>query len=377
MFKLFLFVLAFILSGTATFLTAGGMSMLFSGLWFLFITIDLGRFVVSDYLIKKWKSISSIKYFTTLILGLLLCLSSVGVYNALDQRIPKTMHDSIVEAASYNKMSINTQTIQDANKMSYEVSLTEYNSQVSAYEVQKDACLAKDNADQEKCIRTYNANMNNAKKKLDTAKSEYMSSIDNSTKATTEEFRNKTEIAGILTTICSFTGGGCDSTQGLTRALKIIILLIILGLEIFALNILFIIHSHDDDSPKPLKLPKWNIKLPKITRKEKPVVKESPVEPVVEEKVPEKKVGEKIVKLSKPMVVKKDIVETDDTTKIMEFISDKLKNSDDTEKTGQKMTFEDAVKILKDNPNILENEKIKQALKNNPSLRQVIKKTIK
>lgn len=253
MFRILLFILAIILSGVATFLTATGMTALFSGLWFMFILIDLGRFLVSDYLIKSWKQISSIKYFTTAILACLLVLSSVGVYNALDQRIPTDMHNAIVEAASYNKNALNNEKTQDINKTGYEIALSEYNNQVSSYEIQKNACLNKEGADQEKCVRTYNANLSAAKKRLDTAKKEYTTSIKDSTSATQEEYKNQTEIAGILTTICHFTGGHCDTTQGLTRALRIIILLLIIGLEIFALNILFIIHSKELENKIPEK----------------------------------------------------------------------------------------------------------------------------
>ena len=386
MFKIFLFVLALILSGTATFLTASGMALLFSGLWFLFITIDVGRFFVTDYLIKGWKKISNIKWFTSIILGLLLCLSSVGVYNALDQRIPKDMHNAIVEAASYNKNALNQEKTQDISKTGYEIALSEYNSQVSAYDIQKNACLNKEGADQEKCIRTYNANLNNAKKKLDSAKKEYTTSITNSTTATQNEYKNKTEIAGILTTICQFTGGNCDTTQGLTRALRIIILLIILGLEIFAINILFIIHSHENEEEQPvekkqIELPK--IRLPEIKKKDR-VIKEKKELKLPSIKLPKiklptftKKEEVKPVKVEEIKEVKEEPKsEGEIVDQIKNFINSKLINGK-TDSSQKILSFDEVVKILESNPALLENEKIKKILGANPSLKKDIERKLR
>lgn len=390
MFKIFLFILALILSGTATFLTASGMALLFSGLWFLFITIDIGRFFVTDYLIKGWKKISGIKWFTTCILSLLLILSSVGVYNALDQRIPKDMHNAIVEAASYNKATLNNERTQDINKTGYEIALTEYNNQVSAYDIQKNACLNKEGADQEKCIRTYNANLSSAKKRLDSAKKEYTASINDSSKSTTEEYKNKTEIAGILTTICQFTGGNCDTTNGLTRALRIIILLIILGLEIFAINILFIIHSKEDkpEEKKEIKLPKITlpkIKLPKIKKKsvgdqsEPKIYTNKKVEkvekPIIEEKVVEEKVN--VESKSEPKIhTNSEMKEPEIVEQISNFINSKLINGK-TESNDKVLSFDEVIKILEKNPSLMENSKIKKILSANPSLKKDIEKKVK
>lgn len=366
MFKKFLFALALILSGTATVLTAGGMVTLFSGLWFLFITIDIARFFVTDYLIKSWKYIGVIKYFTTSILLALLMLSSVGVYNSLDQRIPKDMHESIMQTASHNRKNISSQTNQDIQKTSYEIALTEYNSRVESYDIQKNACLEREDSDKEQCIRTYNANILNAKKRLESAQSAYTKSISDTSDIIQEEVKNKTEIAGILTTICSITGGNCDTTDGLLRALRIIILLIIIALEIFAINILFIIHS-DKHKDEPLRKIEW-FKF-KRKKKVKPVkediIEELPIRESEEVKIeePEPYIGE----LDEPIY---------EEPKDQEEIISELESSIDPKNKKKILNFEEVINILKENPHILEMDKIKEVLKSNPSLRRQIKKKL-
>lgn len=370
MFKSFLYAIALVLSGSATILTASGMVDLFSGLWFLFITIDIARFFVTDYLIKSWKYIGIIKYFTTSILLALLFLSSVGVYNSLDQRIPKDMHESIMQTASINRQTKSNETAETLQKTNYDMALKEYESRVSSYDVQKNACLEKENSDKEQCIRTYNANILNAKKRLDTAQKEYMSSIENTNETVDVEVKNKTEIAGILTTICSFTGGKCDTTDGLLRALRIIILLIIIGLEIFSINILFIIHSHKQKEDNGLMYKKLlSFKLKRKNQKEKNI--KNNTENIIKEanitEKPDIDIQDESDWDSSEIELNKKIDEEDNQKDIIDNI-DSLPNIN-----TKIVTFEDLITVLKQNPKILETKYIKDMFKKNPILEKQIK----
>lgn len=257
MLKKFLYIGALFLTACSCFLTASGMGSLFPGLGiFIFIicvTLDTLRFFTSDYLICNFNHIGRMKYLTVGVLAGLFCLSTVGIYARLDSSISSSMKEQIHAAAAYNKAATNAATSQDIDRGGYEVALADYNAQLANFTQQKEACVGKPDADIEKCTRTYNANLNAAKKRLDDARNTYKASMSVVTETAKETAESQGEIAGILTTMCKITGGACDTTAGLQRSLSIIILLLIFGLDFFALNILFIVNSDDNKETRDRK----------------------------------------------------------------------------------------------------------------------------
>lgn len=102
------------------------MAELFQGLFIIFLIIDLGRFLVLNFVIDEWKNLRAIKWIITIILSLLFVYSAIGVYNKLNSMIPETIQIAMVEAASYNRAQDNAEIKQDRSSNLAEVAQSEY-----------------------------------------------------------------------------------------------------------------------------------------------------------------------------------------------------------------------------------------------------------
>lgn len=241
------------------------MSELFQGLFVVFLVIDLGRFLVLNFIIDEWKNLRFVKWVITAILAILFVYSAVGIYNKLNSMIPDSIQIAMVEAANYNKAKDNaeikynrSENLADIAQQEYKAALewntTDYNNCIERAEKAKDVSAA-----QNRC--------NNTKRRLDKQASDNLKealaaadkNLDNVHAATTENTKNQSEIAGILTTVCKLMpGSDCKTYDGLQNALTVIILLTICGLDYLQLGIVLAVNTRKnkendtpDDDPEP------------------------------------------------------------------------------------------------------------------------------
>ena len=236
-----------ILAFTSSLLTALGMAELFQGLFIVFLVIDLGRFLVLNFVVDEWKNLRGIKWVITTILAILFVYSAVGVYNKLNSMIPETIQTAMVEAASYNRAKDNAEIKQNRSENLAEVAQSEYQKSMDWNAKDHENCLKRANGDAEaenKCNNTKRRLDRNASNALKEAMKNADKALDNTQIAITDNTKNQSEIAGVLTTVCRILPNtDCKTYEGLQLALTIIILLTICGLDYLQLSIVLAVNT--------------------------------------------------------------------------------------------------------------------------------------
>ena len=313
-YKLMILV-AGILALTSSLLTALGMAELFQGLFVIFLIIDLGRFLVLNFVVDEWKNLRSIKWIITIILSLLFVYSAVGVYNKLNSMIPETVQVAMVEAASYNRAQDNAEIKQDRSSNLAEVAQSEYQKSMDWNAKDYENCMKRANGDadaENKCNNTKRRLDRNASNALKEAMKTDNTDLDKTQEAINQNVKNQGEIAGVLTTVCRILPNtDCKTYEGLQTALTIIILLVICGLDYLQLSIVLAVNTRKNKKEEKEKIPEEKeiiIEQPTTIKKRtvKPKKKEVIVEEVKEEIKPEvEKVIENTPKSSKKGILKK------------------------------------------------------------------------
>lgn len=312
-FKYSLMILvAGILALTSSLLTALGMAELFQGLFIIFLVIDLGRFLVLNFVVDEWKNLRAVKWLITVILSLLFVYSAVGVYNKLNSMIPESVQVAMVEAASYNKAQDNAEIKQTRSTDLASVAQSEYQKSMDWNTKDYENCMKRANGDadaENKCNNTKRRLDRNASNALKEAMKTANADLDNTQVAVDKNVKNQGEIAGVLTTVCRILPNtDCKTYEGLQTALTVIILLVICGLDYLQLSIVLAVNTRKnkkevkEEAEKPvevekiIEIPKEIIKKVRKPRKKKEkVVKEEPIieeiisEPVQTEPEPIKK----------------------------------------------------------------------------------------
>lgn len=245
-YKLMILV-AGILALTSSLLTALGMAELFQGLFIIFLIIDLGRFLVLNFVIDEWKNLRIIKWVITFILSLLFIYSAIGVYNKLNSMIPESVQMAMIEAASYNKAQDNAEIKQTRSTDLASIAQSEYQKSIDWNAKDYENCIkrANGNADAEnKCNNTKRRLDRNASNTLKEAIKTANIDLDNTQEAVNKNVRNQGEIAGVLTTVCHILPNtDCKTYEGLQTALTVIILLVICGLDYLQLSIVLAVNT--------------------------------------------------------------------------------------------------------------------------------------
>ena len=274
-YKLMILV-AGILALTSSLLTALGMAELFQGLFVIFLIIDLGRFLVLNFIVDEWKNLRTIKWIITLILGLLFVYSAVGVYNKLNSMIPESVQTAMIEAASYNKAQDNAEIKQSRSTDLASVAQSEYQKSIDWNTKDHENCIKRANGDanaENKCNNTKRRLDRNASTALKEAMKMANADLDNTQTAIDKNIKNQGEIAGVLTTVCRMLPNtDCKTYEGLQTALTVIILLAICGLDYLQLSIVLVVNTRRN---KEERLPSDNIN--KTTEDEETIVIEKPV----------------------------------------------------------------------------------------------------
>lgn len=286
---------AFVLAVFSSVMTALGMSDLFEKggiiIFLVFMCIDLGRFLLFNFLTDEWKNICKIKYIITLILILLFGYSAVGIFSQLSNMISPATRQAMLNAATYNKAAANALVKQTRASDMTTVAKKEYENALSWNKTDYANCLkrAQTKETQEEIDKAENK-CNNTKRWLDNKASkaykEAMLKADESldkVEATTKNIsKNQSDLAAILTSICEIGRMDCGSYQGLQNALSIVIILVIVGTDYLQIAIVLAVntrknkkeneddHDDDPDDPKP-SVKKSTVVTPKgVVKKPKP-----------------------------------------------------------------------------------------------------------
>ena len=245
-----------ILALTSSLLTALGMAELFQGLFIIFLVIDLGRFLVLNFVVDEWKNLRGIKWVITTILAILFIYSAVGVYNKLNSMIPESVQTAMVEAASYNRAQDNAEVKQNRSSSLAEIAQSEYQKSMDWNTKDHENCLKRANGDAEaenKCNNTKRRLDRNASNTLKEAMKNANTALDNTQEAINKNVKNQGEIAGVLTTVCKILPNtDCKTYDGLQMALTVIILLTICGLDYLQLSIVLAVNTRKNKKDKEI-----------------------------------------------------------------------------------------------------------------------------
>ena len=321
---------AFVLAVFSSVMTALGMSDLFEKggiiIFLIFMCIDLGRFLLFNFLTDEWKNLRKIKYIIALILALLFGYSAVGIFSQLSNMISPETRQAMLNAATYNKAAANALVKQTRTSDMTTVAKKEYEEALSWNKTDYTNCLkrAQTKETQEEIDKAENK-CNNTKRWLDNKASkaykEAMSKADESldkVEATTKDIsKNQSDLAAILTSICEIGRMDCGSYQGLQNALSIVIILVIIGTDYLQIAIVLAVntrknkkenedsHNDDPDDPKPStknkKVKKSTVVTPKdVAKKPKKKTETKDTETLVLSKKASKKLAKRLLEKPKP-----------------------------------------------------------------------------
>lgn len=246
-------ITAFILAALSSILTAWGLMELFAlastFILILFIAIDLGRFLLFNFLVDEWQNLRKIKYFIAFILSLLFVYSGVGIYSKLDSLISNETKNAMIEMASVNQANENTVLLNIRTTNLAELAEKDYNEAISWNKLDYQNCLAR--AKSAKNILDAENKCNNMKRRLDKnalkTLNEAMSKVETTSKAVEDSLlvqsENKSEIAATLQTICKLSGKKCNNYDDLQLALSFIIFLVIIGTDYIQICIVLSINT--------------------------------------------------------------------------------------------------------------------------------------
>ena len=265
---IFMIIVAGILALFSSTMTALGMANLFaaSGLFILalFIVIDLGRFILFNFVVDEWKNLRKIKYVITVILALLFMYSAVGIYAKLDNLVSPSTKQAMIDAAYYNKSEQNASTNETQAEDSLKIAKQEYQAALEWNQKDHENCLlraqkAADVAEAEnKCNNTKRRLDQKASSDLKAAQTASKQALESTEQTIQQNSKNKSEIAAILTTICKFSGKSCTTYDDLQFALTIVIILVIIGTDYLQIAIILAVNTRKnkkviEETPKVIK----------------------------------------------------------------------------------------------------------------------------
>lgn len=242
--------IAAILSLLSSFMTAFGMTNLFSaaGMFILtlFVIIDLGRFILFNFTVNEWNNLRAVKYFICIILALLFCYSAAGIYAKLDSLIAPETRQAMIDMAKYIKEEDNALIKHGRSEDLAKMAQEEYKSAMDWNRMDYDNCIARANKNkwsENKCNNTKKTLDNKASAALKEALAKADQNLQETVDTAEKTAKNKSEVASILTTICKFTQKSCDSYDKLQNALTILILLVIVGTDLLQIAIVLAVHT--------------------------------------------------------------------------------------------------------------------------------------
>lgn len=265
--------IAFIMAILSAIMTSFGMMDLFAAagtfILILFIIIDLGRFLLFNFVVNEWHNLRSVKYFIVLIISLLFGYSAVGVYSKLDSLVTPETKQAMVNAVVYNRANANAKVKQSRSEDLVKIAEEEYRNALDWNKNDLQNCIARANGNknaENRCNNTKRSLDNKASAILKEALAKADESLDKVEEKTKIHAENRNEIANVLMTICKLTQKSCDSYENLQNSLTIVIILVIIGTDYLQIAIILAVNTRKN----------------KKIKKEDEIVEEEKIEPVLE-----------------------------------------------------------------------------------------------
>lgn len=279
--------IAFVMAVLSAIMTSFGMMDLFAAagtfILILFIIIDLGRFLLFNFVVNEWHNLRSVKYFIVLIISLLFGYSAVGVYSKLDSLVTSETKQAMVNAVVYNKANANAKVKQSRSENLVKIAEEEYRNTLDWNKNDLQNCIARAKGNknvENRCNNTKRSLDNKASAILKEALAKADESLDRVEEETKIHIENRNEIANALMTICKLTQKSCDSYENLQNSLTIVIILVIIGTDYLQIAIILAVNTR-----KNKKLKKEETTKKKTIKREHEKYKESNQNQSVEEKL--------------------------------------------------------------------------------------------
>ena len=246
----FMLFIAFSMAIISSLLTAFGMSDLFSGVGSLiltmFVVIDLGRFLLFNFLVDEWDNLRKVKYFIVCILCCLFIYSGIGIFSKMSSLVSSQVEEAMINITSMNKATQNANIKRERSEDLAKIAQDEYKNSLSWNETDYQNCIkrARGNANSEN-------NCNNTKRRLDktalsnlqAALKEADTNLSGIEEITLQESKNKSHVSSVLLTICKISQKKCDNYDDLQFALSIIIFLVIVGTDYLQIAIVLAVNT--------------------------------------------------------------------------------------------------------------------------------------
>lgn len=246
----FMLFIAFSMAIISSLLTAFGMSDLFSGVGSLiltmFVVIDLGRFLLFNFLVDEWNNLRKVKYFIVCILCCLFIYSGIGIFSKMSSLVSSQVEEAMINITSMNKATQNASIKRNRSEDLAKIAQDEYQNTLSWNETDYKNCLrrAGSNANAENnCNNTKRRLDKNALTALQTALKEADDNLSGIEEITLQESKNKSQVSSVLLTICKISQKKCDNYDDLQFALSIIIFLVIIGTDYLQIAIVLAVNT--------------------------------------------------------------------------------------------------------------------------------------
>lgn len=315
----FMLFIALTMAIISSLLTAFGMSDLFSGVGKLiltmFVIIDLGRFLLFNFLVDEWNNLRKVKYFIVCILCCLFVYSGIGIFSKMSSLVSTQVEEAMINITSMNKATQNADIKRIRSEDLAKIAQDEYKNSISWNETDYKNCLkrAGSNANAENnCNNTKRRLDKNALTALQAALKEADTNLSGIEEVTLQESKNKSHVSNVLMTVCRVSQKKCDNYDDLQFALSIIILLVIIGTDYLQIAIVLAVNTRknkkikkDNFKEKVEEKPEFN-----ISYQTQPMSFQMNTQPVVV-KLPELKKEDikqvvEVKKETKPEVVKNE-----------------------------------------------------------------------
>lgn len=279
--------IAFIMAVLSAIMTSFGMMDLFAAagtfILVLFIIIDLGRFLLFNFIVNEWHNLRSVKYFIVLIISLLFGYSAVGVYSKLDSLVTSETKQAMVNTVIYNKANANAKVKQSRSEDLVKIAEEEYRNTLDWNKNDLKNCIARAHGNkniENRCNNTKRSLDNKASTILKETLAKADESLDRVEEKTKIHIENRNEIANVLMTICKLTQKSCDNYENLQNSLTIVIILVIIGTDYLQIAIILAVNTR-----KNKKLKKEETTEKKTVKREHEKYKELNQNQSVEEKL--------------------------------------------------------------------------------------------
>lgn len=312
----FMLFIALTMAIISSLLTAFGMSDLFSGVGKLiltmFVIIDLGRFLLFNFLVDEWNNLRKVKYFIVCILCCLFVYSGIGIFSKMSSLVSTQVEEAMINITSMNKAAQNANIKRDRSEDLAKIAQDEYKNAISWNETDYKNCLkrAGSNANAENnCNNTKRRLDKNALTALQMALKEADTNLSGIEEITLQESKNKSQVSNVLMTVCKISQKKCDNYDDLQFALAIIIFLVIIGTDYLQIAIVLAVNTRKNKKLKKQQEVESNVSKEdlKVSYEQKPMWITMPSTPISIDLPEVKQEVEEVNKIKeelKPEVVK-------------------------------------------------------------------------